>query len=81
MSESKWFGVKLNFKWPHEGICLGFSIDFFDWEENTPWNSIVCRFLFLTVMYDYGYGEHDKEIYNMPNCFKLKNLIDIKSYL
>ena len=49
---------------PHEGICLGFSIDFFDWEENTPWNSIVCRFLFLTVMYDYGYGEHDKEIYN-----------------
>ena len=24
---------------------------------------------------------NDKEIYNMPNCFKLKNLIDLKSYL
>ena len=62
--DNKWFGLKLNFKWPHEGICLGFSIDFFDWEENTPWSSIVFRFLFLTVIYDYGWGEDDKEIYN-----------------
>ena len=30
MEESKWFGLKLNFKWPHEGICIGFSIDYFD---------------------------------------------------
>ena len=54
----------MNFKWPHEGICLGLSVDFFDWEEDNPWNSIVIRFLFITVIYDYGWGEEDKEFYN-----------------
>jgi len=60
----KWFGIKFNFKHPHEGICLGLSIDFFDWEEDNPWCSIVVRFLFITVIYDYGWGEDDKEFYN-----------------
>lgn len=61
---NKWFGLKVNFKWPHEGFVFGLSIDFFDWEENSPWDSIVVRFLFLTVIYDYGWGEEDKEAYN-----------------
>ena len=52
MEESKWFGFKLNFKWPHEGFCFGFSIDHFDTDENMPWETIVFRVLFLTVIYD-----------------------------
>ena len=48
--DSKWFGLKLNFKWPHEGICFGISIDFFEEDEALPWQSIVVRCLFLTVI-------------------------------
>ena len=29
----KWFGLKVNFKWPHEGICFGISLDFFEEDE------------------------------------------------
>jgi len=61
---SKWFGLSINFKWPHEGICLGFSIDFYDAELDSPWSSIVFRLLFITVVYDYGYGEETKQEYN-----------------
>jgi hypothetical protein len=64
MENSKWFGIGINFKWPHEGCVLGISWDFFDWEENTPWNSFVLRILFLTVVYDQGYGEDNKDLYN-----------------
>ena len=62
--DSKWFGLKLNFKWPHEGICFGISFDFFEEDEQCPWNSIVVRCLFLTIIYDVGYGDDNKEIYN-----------------
>lgn len=61
---NKWFGLSFNFKWPHEGICLGLAIDFYDAEFDQPWSSIYFRFLFVTVMYDYGYGEETKEEYN-----------------
>ena len=61
---NKWFGLSINFKWPHEGICLGLAIDFFDEEEDSPWCSILVRFLFLTISYDFGYGEDNKEQYN-----------------
>jgi hypothetical protein len=64
MEESKWFGLKLNFKWPHEGFCLGFSIDYFDADEGLPWESIVFRVLFLTVIYDYGWGDDSREMYD-----------------
>ena len=60
----KWFGLKLNIKWPHEGICFGISFDFFEEDEQCPWNSIVVRCLFLTIIYDVGYGDDNKEIYN-----------------
>jgi hypothetical protein len=43
---------------------LGISWDFFDWEEDTPWNSFVFRILFLTIVYDQGYGDDNKEFYN-----------------
>ena len=36
----------------------------FDEEEDTPWCSILVRFLFLTVVYDFGFGDDNKEIYN-----------------
>tara|TARA_B100000780_G_C20992457_1_gene396913 strand:- start:192 stop:386 length:195 start_codon:yes stop_codon:yes gene_type:complete len=60
----KWFGIMVNFKWPHEGFCLGISLDFFDEDEETPWCSIVFRILFFTLVYDFGYGEDNKETYN-----------------
>ena len=46
------------------GICLGLAIDFFDEEEDSPWCNILVRFLFLTIVYDFGYGEDNKEQYN-----------------
>tara|TARA_R110001592_G_scaffold307936_2_gene581888 strand:+ start:108 stop:308 length:201 start_codon:yes stop_codon:yes gene_type:complete len=64
MEESKWFGLKFNFRWPHEGICFGLSIDLYDWEEKTPWSSVVFRVLFLTVIYDYGWGDDSRKMYN-----------------
>jgi len=60
----KWFGLRVNFKWPHEGICFGLAIDFFDEDESAPWCSIIVRILFLTIIYDFGYGEDNKEQYN-----------------
>ena len=62
--ENKWFGLKFNFKWPHEGICIGLSVDFYDATEDLPWQSVVWRFFFLTIIYDFRYGEDTKEIYN-----------------
>ena len=60
----KWFGFKVNFKWPHEGICFGISLDFYDEDPICPWSSIVIRILFLTMVYDVGFGDDNKEIYN-----------------
>ncbi len=64
MEYSKWFGVKVNFKWPHDGFVLGFSLDHYEETEDLPWESIVFRTLFITIIYDYGYGDDTKEIYN-----------------
>ena len=61
---NKWYGLKFNFRWPHEGFCLGISIDFYDWEEIHPWSSIVLRILFFTVVLDIGEGEEEKQTYN-----------------
>lgn len=61
---SKWFGLKVNFKWPHDGFVFGFSLDYYDETEDLPWESIVFRILFITVIYDYGYGDDTKDIYN-----------------
>jgi|TARA_B100000035_G_C20910230_1_gene513618 hypothetical protein len=60
----RWFGLSFNLKWPHDGFCLGIAYDFYDWEEDTPWTSILVRFLFLTIVFDYGVGEDAKEMYN-----------------
>jgi|TARA_B100000780_G_scaffold276569_1_gene245407 hypothetical protein len=60
----RWFGLKFNFKWPHEGWCIGFSYDHYDATEDLPWESLVLRLFFLTVVYDYGYGEDAQDIYN-----------------
>lgn len=60
----KWFGLKVNFKWPHEGICLGIAFDFFEEDETAPWCSILVRCLFLTIIYDYGIGDESRDAYN-----------------
>ena len=61
---NKWFGVKFNFKWPHEGFVFGFSLDYYDPTEDLPWESYVFRIAFITVIYDWGWGDDAKEIYN-----------------
>ena len=61
---SKWFGLKVNFKWPHDGFVFGFSLDYYDETKDLPWESIVFRILFITIIYDYGYGDDTKDIYN-----------------
>jgi|TARA_B100000780_G_scaffold230225_1_gene169938 hypothetical protein len=62
--ETKWFGFKFNLKWPHEGWCIGFSYDHYDETEDAPWASFIFRTFFLTIVYDYGFGDESKEIYN-----------------
>tara|TARA_B110000914_G_scaffold205690_1_gene201021 strand:- start:184 stop:393 length:210 start_codon:yes stop_codon:yes gene_type:complete len=63
MEKKGWYGLGVNFKWPHDGFVLGISWDFFEWDEDSPWASFIFRIAFLTIMYDVGYGDDDKEIY------------------
>ena len=44
---NKWFGLKFNFKWPHDGFVFGFSIDYYDPTEDLPWESYVFRIAFV----------------------------------
>ena len=62
--DNRWFGFKFNVRWPHDGFCFGFCIDHYEETDELPWASLVFRILFLTVIYDVGFGEQNKEVYN-----------------
>ena len=38
---NKWFGFKINFKWPHDGFVFGFSIDYYEPTDDLPWE-VMC---------------------------------------
>jgi|TARA_B100000780_G_scaffold1294_1_gene1062 hypothetical protein len=61
---NSWYGIAVNFKWPHDGFVLGISWDFFDWNDECPWTSCILRIGFISVLFDYGYGDENKDIYN-----------------
>jgi|TARA_R110000803_G_scaffold41011_2_gene88369 hypothetical protein len=61
---NSWFGFAVNFKWPHDGFVLGISWDFFDYNDECPWTSCIVRIGFVSLLFDYGYGDDNKEIYN-----------------
>ena len=61
---NSWYGIAVNFKWPHDGFVLGISWDFWDWSEEAPWTSCMLRIGFVAIIIDYGYGDTAKEIYN-----------------
>jgi len=61
---NSWFGFAVNFKWPHDGFVLGISWDFFDYSDECPWTSCIVRIGFVSLLFDYGYGDDNKEIYN-----------------
>ena len=44
---NKWYGVKFNIKWPHDGFVFGFAIDYYEPAEGLPWESYVFRIAFL----------------------------------
>ena len=46
--------------------CFGYHDDNLEKipTEDLPWESLVLRLFFLTVVYDYGYGEDAQDIYN-----------------
>ena len=60
----KWFGLQFNFKWPHDGFNFGLGFEFWDESEDCPWRSIVIRCLFVTMVYNIGYGDEAADIYN-----------------
>ena len=44
---NKWFGLKVNFKWPHDGFVFGFAIDYCEPQDDLPWESYVFRVAFI----------------------------------
>jgi len=62
MNDNYWFGLAVNFKWPHEGF--GLSYDLIPEDEQCPWFSTHLRLGFITLMIDVGYGEENKRLYN-----------------
>jgi len=62
MENNFWFGLAINFKWPHEGF--GLAYDLIPEDEDAPWYSIHLRLGFITFLIDIGFGEENKQIYN-----------------
>tara|TARA_R100001244_G_scaffold51246_1_gene44648 strand:+ start:859 stop:1056 length:198 start_codon:yes stop_codon:yes gene_type:complete len=60
----RWFGFRFVFKWPHDGFVFGFAIDYYEPTEGLPWESYVFRIAVFTIIYDWGWGEETKQIYN-----------------
>jgi hypothetical protein len=60
----RWFGLQFNFKWPHEGFTLGIGFEVFDESDEFPWNSLILRCLFVTMILNIGYGEDSAEKYD-----------------
>ena len=60
---NKWFGFKVNFKWPHDGFVFGFSIDYYEPTDDLPWESYVFRVAFITMIYDFGLNKERSRIY------------------
>ena len=60
----KWFGFQFNVKWPHDGFNLGIGFEIFDASDDCPWSSLVIRCLFITVVYNVGYGDDSADTYN-----------------
>jgi hypothetical protein len=50
--EEGWYLLSLSFRWPHEGIILGFEI----WEpnEHEQFWSLKLHLLLVTINYDFG---------------------------
>ena len=63
----KWWGLQLNVRWPHDGFNLGIGFDILDASEEFPWDSLVIKCLFVTIVYTVGYGDDAADIYNNQN--------------
>lgn len=52
--EEKWEVLSLTFRWPHNGLMLGFQ--FFKETEIEPYSTIHLHLLFITINYEWGFG-------------------------
>lgn len=48
----EWFGIGLNFRWPHEGIMIGYEYIAPDEEDN--YHSIRIHLTLVTLLFDFG---------------------------
>ena len=53
--EEKWEVLSLTFRWPHNGLMLGFQ--FFKETEIEPYSTIHLHLLFITINYEWGFGD------------------------
>lgn len=55
MSKNKWKAIGFAFRWPHQGVLLGF--EFYDEDENNPYSSLRFHFLLVSIHIDSGSGQ------------------------
>jgi hypothetical protein len=50
-----WYLLSFTFRWPHEGMVLGFEL--FDPSEEQPYSTMRFHFLLVTLNYEFGSGD------------------------
>jgi len=50
-----WYTLSFTFRWPHEGMVLGFEL--FDPSEEQPYSTMRFHFLLVTLNYEFGSGD------------------------
>lgn len=52
----KWHLFSMTFRWPHEGMLVGFEL--FNPTEEEPYCTIKLHFLLVSLTYEFGHGQH-----------------------
>jgi hypothetical protein len=55
----EWTMVSFVFRWPHEGLIVGF--EYYDPTEKENWYTWKLHFAVLTINYEYGFDENPYE--------------------
>ena len=47
----QWYNLSVTFRWPHEGVLLGFEI--INPTTDDPFNTIRLHFIFFSINFDF----------------------------
>jgi len=59
MEEKTWYMLSMTFRWPHQGMMVGFET--FEATEEEPYNTVKMHFLLVTINYEFGWGDSPYE--------------------